>query len=353
MSQTTAQLVSEINGGPISGTRNRIINGDMLISQRYGQTPTLFSVTGTAYILDRWSGTTTIANNMRFTCINDAPATFPTSNKAEAVTGATISATDVFALSQLIEGFNVIDFGFGTATASTVTLSFWVKSSLTGTHSGSLRNSGLNRSYPFTYSISAANTWEKKAITIPGDTTGTWLKDNGVGIAVGFDLGTGTTFRGTAGAWAASNFIGATGAVSPMETAGATWFITGVQLEPGTVATPFERRSYGQELALCQRYYARLNANSVYGAFGSGRVALTTRADIYVKYPVAMRVAPTVSQSNTMINDQATTSLGVTYAGSDSMLQLVNVATGLVASAGCIWAANNNSAAYIDLAAEL
>ena len=128
---------------------------------------------------------------------------------------------------------------------------------------------------------------------------------------------------------------------------------TEVQLEMGEVATPYERRSYGQELVLCQRYYARLTANSAYGAFGSGRVAVPTSADVTVKYPATMRTSPTVSQSNTMINNVTTTSLGVTYAGSDSMLQLVSVAGGLGVGAGCIWAANNNSAAYIDLTAEL
>jgi hypothetical protein len=237
--------------------------------------------------------------------------------------------------------------GVRTFAGQQVTLSFWAKVDATKNiaveFAQSFGSGGSPSSIVFgigVTKVSIGTSWQKVTVTatmpsISGKTLGTDNNDV-LSVIIWFDAG--------------SDFNSRTNSLGQQS---GTFEIAQVQLEPGTVATPFERRSYGQELALCQRYYARLNANSVYGAFGSGRVALTTRADIYVKYPVAMRVAPTVSQSNTMINDQATTSLGVTYAGSDSMLQLVNVATGLVASAGCIWAANNNSAAYIDLTAEL
>jgi hypothetical protein len=162
---------------------------------------------------------------------------------------------DTFLFSQRIEGFNVADLGFGTASAVTVTLSFWVRSSLTGTFGGSLCNGALNRSYPFSYTISSSNTWEQKTITVAGDTTGTWTTDNTAGLNIRFGLGSGATFSGTASAWAAGNFVQPTSTVSVVGTNGATFYITGVQLEKGSTATSFDYRPYGTELALCQRYY--------------------------------------------------------------------------------------------------
>jgi hypothetical protein len=194
---------------------------------------------------------------------------------------------------QRIEGYNVSDLGFGTASAATFTVSFWVKSSITGIHSGSMRNGPFNRSYPFDYSISAANTWEKKSITIAGDTTGTWEKTNGIGIELIFDLGTGSTYRGTAGAWTAGNFVGVTGAASVMATAGATWFITGVQLEPGTVATPYERLEGSLAALRCFRYY--LSAPS------SGFVIMANTFNS-AQFPVAMRAIPIITVTPGTLN---------------------------------------------------
>jgi hypothetical protein len=166
-----------------------------------------------------------------------------------------VGASDVFWQAQAIEGFNIADLGWGAAGAKTVTLSFWVLSSLTGTFGGALRNSAANRSYPFSYTISAANTWEQKSITIAGDTSGTWLTTNGTGINLNFGLGVGSTYSGTAGSWAAGNYVSSTGAVSVVGTNAATWYITGVQLEVGTKATPYEFVTYSDQLAQCQRYY--------------------------------------------------------------------------------------------------
>ena len=161
-------------------------------------------------------------------------------------------------LLQSIEGYNVGDLAFGTASAKSITLSFWVRSSLTGTFGGVIKNTGAGtRSYPFTYSISSANTWEQKTITIAGDTSGSWATDNSCGMQVLFGLGVGSTYSGTAGAWAGSNLISATGAVSVLGTLNATWYITGVQLESGSTATDFERRPFATELSLCQRYYEK------------------------------------------------------------------------------------------------
>jgi hypothetical protein len=250
-------VIPSLNGGPLAGNRNRILNGDMLFQQRFTGTYPIFGATQ-GYVMDRWIGYTTIAGNMRISQSLDAPAGFRTSQKVEAVTGATIGAGDYFLTAQKIEGYNVSDFNFGTANAVTVTLSFWVKCSVTGTHSGVLRNSTIAptyRGYPFTYSISAANTWEKKSITITGDTTGTWSRAGGTGLEIVFDLGTGATYRGTAGAFTSSVLLGVTGAASPLATAGATWLITGVQLEQGTVATPYEHTSLASTVVNLQRYY--------------------------------------------------------------------------------------------------
>jgi hypothetical protein len=251
----TANL-SSVNGGPIAGSRNRIINGDMRIDQRNAGAS--ITPTNTQYSVDRWRAT--LSQTGKFSMQQNAGSVSPPTGFTNYLGITSLSAysatsTDFFDIRQNIEGFNIADLGWGAASAQAVTLSFWVRSSLTGTFGGALKNDSSNRSYPFTYLISAANTWEYKTVAIPGDTTGTWATTNSNGIVLQFGLGVGSTFSGTAGAWAASNLLSATGATSVVGTNGATFYITGVQLEPGSTATPFERRSYGQELALCQRYF--------------------------------------------------------------------------------------------------
>jgi hypothetical protein len=237
--------------------RNRIINGDMRIDQRNAGAAV---TTSGAYPVDRFF----IANatDGAFSAQRDtvAPTGFTNSLKFTTTTADTsLGTSQIIYACQAIEGFNTSDFNWGTANAQTVTLSFWTRSSLTGTFGGTVRNAGSGsfRAYPFTYTISAANTWEYKTVTISGDTTGTWATDNTAGIYVFFGLGVGTSLSGTAGAWASSNLVSATGAVSVIGTLNATWYITGVQLETGSVATPFERRPFGEMLMLCQRYYEK------------------------------------------------------------------------------------------------
>ena len=282
----TAQL-SSLNDGPLSGARNRIINGDMRIDQRAA------SVTTGAYTVDRWEYQTSAASKFTIGQNTAAPTGFVNSLLATSSSAYSVAAGDYFSVQQKIEGTNTADLAWGTASAKTVTLSFYVRSSLTGTFGGSIKNSAVNRSYPFSYTISAANTWEQKSITIPGDTSGTWLTTTGIGMNVCFSLGAGSTFSGTAGAWAAAEYFTATGATSVVGTNGATFYITGVQLEAGSVATPFERRSYGQELALCQRYCPAISYYTNGGDRFLGAAGSTTNSNPIVNFQVTPRTAPT------------------------------------------------------------
>ena len=250
----TAQ-VSSLNGGPLAGTRNRIINGDMRIDQRNAGAS---STANAVFTVDRWDFGSGVASKLTWGQNYNSltpPAGFTTYMGYKTTTAHIVGASEFFLHSQEIEGYNVSDLAFGTASAKSFTISFWVNSSLTGTFSVTFSNSAQNRCYPATYTISSANTWEYKTITIAGDTSGTWLTTNGKGLSVAFGLGVGSTFSGTAGSWQSSALLGATGATSVVGTLNATWNITGVQLEAGPVATPFEHRNYGDELARCQRYY--------------------------------------------------------------------------------------------------
>ena len=283
------------------GFRNRIINGDMRIDQRNAGAATANTISG--YTLDRWTVSQSTTGKLiaqRNAGSVTPPAGFSNYLGVTSQSAYSVSAGDYYMIYQMIEGFNTADLAWGTASAQTVTMSFWVRSSLTGTFGGSLQNNATNRGYPFTYSISAANTWEQKTVTIAGDTTGTWETGNQTGIRVQFGLGVGATYSGTAGAWAAANLITATGATSVVGTNGATFYITGVQFEAGTVASPFERRDYGRELIMCQRYYYKNFPSATNAVFGTGFNANTTTAAGFVNFPVTMRSAPSaLEQSGT------------------------------------------------------
>ena len=278
--------------------RNRIINGDMRIDQRNAGA----SVSMTAsspYILDRWrfwangdSGSASYTVQQSST----APAGFTNSCLITQTASFSPTGSQYNIFAQYIEGNNVADLGWGTANAKTVTLSFWVRSSLTGTFGGVVSNASQARSYPFTYTISSADTWEYKTITVPGDTSGTWLTTNGIGLEVYWQLGVGSSYLGTAGSWAGAVYLGATGATQITATNGATLYITGVQLEAGSVATPFERRLYGQELALCQRYcWVSYTTNGNGGPLGTGAAYNATSTQVALQLPVSMRTTPSAT----------------------------------------------------------
>ena len=274
------------------GFRNRIINGAMVIDQRNAGA-SVTPISG-QFVADRFYYTVSQASKLTAQQSSiTSLAGFINMLRTTSSSAYSVLSTDIFALRQTIEGLNVADLSWGTANAATVTLSFWVRSTLTGTFGGSLRNSAADRSYPFSYTISAANTWEQKSITVVGDTSGTWLTTNGVGILLSFGLGVGSTNSGTAGAWAAGSFVSATGATSVVGTNGATFDITGVQLEKGSTATSFDYRPYTTELQLCQRYLPAWNTSAANGPFAMGQAYSTIAANIILPYQVQPRVPPT------------------------------------------------------------
>jgi hypothetical protein len=344
--------------------KNRIINGAMLIDQRNAGA----SVTpSNSYTLDRWSARTSQASKFTVQQVSANANTsqgFDQSLRVTSSSAYSIISSDTFGIRQRIEGYNIADLGWGTANAKTVTLSFWVYSSLTGTFGGAIQNSAGNRSYPFSYTISSANTWEQKTITIAGDTTGTWLTTNGIGLELFFGLGVGSTLSGTAGSWAAADYNSATGATSVVGTNGATFYITGVQLEVGSTATPFERRLYNQELANCQRYFYKttpLTGNQpVYSVVGS--LSTTRSISMHpIPMPVTMRTSPTVGYNSVQITNAITSTISSTVSSvstynntTASNYVTLDIAYSAGGSSGNIYALSANAAgSYLDFSAEL
>ena len=352
---------SSVQSSAGTGFRNRIINGDMRIDQRNAGASLSTASGSSAYTLDRWQ------------VIYDATSKFTVQQNAGSVTppegfsnylgitstsAYTVTSSQLFCVRQLIEGFNSADFKWGTAAAKPVTLSAWVYSSLTGTFGGSICNSANSRSYPFAYTISSANTWTQISITIPGDTTGTWVgSTNGVGLSVLFGLGVGSTFSGTAGAWTGtSNIFSATGATSVVGTSGATFYITGVQLEVGSSASSFEVRDYGRELAMCQRYYTKFTCPGS-TVFMLGIINVTT--NIYgggLSLPATMRATPTLAQSALRCYDASASNTITAIASNQSSKEVVSAeftTSGMTVGRSGVITGNDNSSAFISASAEL
>lgn len=269
--------------------RNRIINGAMMIDQRgTASTPV---TTSSLYVTDRF--TQAFGNaSCSFQQVTDAPSGFINSLKLTVTTGSAPSAGTNNAMLQKIEGLNVADLAFGSAAASTITLSFWVKGSVIGTYAVAFTNSAFNRSYVATYTINSANTWEQKTVTVAGDTTGTWLTTNGIGLTVLWDFGSGTNLNTTAGSWQAGNYYRTSACTTIASTTNATLQITGVQLEKGSTATPFEQRLYGTELQLCYRYYYKNSGNVYACTIGASSAAMWHNPAAYRSTPTMSGTAP-------------------------------------------------------------
>jgi len=342
--------------------RNVWINGAMQISQRYGTT--VHTPTHPNYGLDRYkihySGGPVYSSQQ----VTDVPAGkgFKYSAKYTVTTAdATATSTDQAYVKTMIEGYDWARFCYGTASAKTTTLSFYVKSSVAGVYSMAYKNASVNRSYSQVYTISSANTWERISITIPGDTSGTWATDNTIGCSISFDLGSGTGRYQTAGSWGTGNIDGATsaGADTWINTGGATFYITGIQLEEGSNATPFEHRSYGDELARCMRYYWRWAAGSYpYSAFAPGQGYSGSQANAVRSFPVTMRTAPSFAVSSDShfwwssgAGNTGPSDIEQWGANVDTSLLIINCSA--TAGYGGYLRAGNSTAAYAEYNAEL
>jgi hypothetical protein len=309
----TQITTADIADGAFQANKNLIINGAQAVSQRNGTSSTTPS--NFAYLTDRFQFRATQGSKFNAEQSTTAATGFKNSLKMTVASAYTVTSSDQFGVRQFVEGQNISHLEWGTANAKSVTLSFSVRSSVTGTHSGALGNSGDARAYPFSFTVSSADTWEQKTITIPGDTSGTWLDTNGIGIKVNFNLGAGSNHLATAGAWTTGEKVGATGAVSVVGTASATFYITGIQLELGDTATPFEHRSYGDELLRCKRYYQSYGVDDL----GYPKVFLWKNGyyeSSHFPFEVQLRANPTVSISGLIyrdLNDATDNSLSGQY----------------------------------------
>jgi len=287
----------EIDVGQLGGRRNLIINGAMVVNQR-NQTVT----TSDAFYVDRFkafyntsSGTYSIAQD------SDAPDNFEYSSKVTITASDDLTGSEFMTLAYYAEGYDVAPLNFGTAAAREFTLSFWVKSSVAGTYGVSFRNHAANRSFVSSYTINSANTWEHKSVTVTADANGSWVKTNGIGLVINWELGNSANYSTSAGSWQSGNYWGLTGGTKLVNTNGATLQLTGVQLEVGTVATPFEHRSYGEELALCQRYFCKIENTTNGGRYFGILQAYASDSvfGILADYPQVMRTTPSVGQGGT------------------------------------------------------
>jgi len=357
---TTSTAGGILGAGNASIMKNRIINGACVIDQRNAGASV--TPTNNQYSVDRWQfqGSQASKLTMQQNAGSVTPPTgFVNYLGVTSSSAYSVASTDYFLVRQAIEGYNMADLGWGTASAKTVTLSFQVYSSLTGTFGGSLSNNGDTRCYPFTYSIPVANTWTTISITIAGDTSGTWQKTTSTGINIYFSMGTGSTYLGSAGAWAGTAYYGATGQTNLVGTNGATFYITGVQLEVGSSATGFEYRQYGQELALCQRYFYQVNGASNFTPFASGVVRNpATNFRGFAPFKVTMRTAPTATFAGTIYvaygaGDNSGVTLSGSYVGQEGAMLDCAIGAGATTGSGGVLYTTNGSSGQFNLSAEL
>jgi hypothetical protein len=292
----TTESGYSLGAGDSTSFKNKLINGDMRVDQRNaGASVSVPTATSQAFITDRWFVQNLGTNSTTFTCSQstDAPTGYKYSLLVTNGTGVATVSSDSRLLAQYIEGLNIIDLAFGTASAKGITLSFQVKSSLTGTFSGCVLSNAGDQVYGFTFTISSANTWTTASVSIPGSVTGTWPTGNEASMRLQLNLGSGSSsLQPTANVWASSGGSrGVQGTVNLSETTGATFRITAVQIEVGTVATSFDFRSYGTELQLCQRYFQSFSYTGG-TAVAIGSTFGTSTGAIPLSFYFPMRTAP-------------------------------------------------------------
>ncbi len=267
---------TKVNGTVVMNSpfifRNKIHNGDMRIDQRYNGA-TISNTEGTRPV-DRYIIYNQIASNWSTQRSTVAPPGFANSLLATSTTGGSIGAGSYGGIRHQIEGLNTLDLAWGTASAKNITVSFWVRSSVTGTYGFTIRNGNTNNyGYVSAYTISSANTWTYITLNIPGPTSGTWATDNLPSLNCIWDLGAGTSYSQAAGSWiSASEILGLTGGVKFFTNSSATYYLTGVQLEIGDVATPFEFLPYDVQLRQAQRYFQKWGNGVMFQAGQLGQV---------------------------------------------------------------------------------
>ena len=332
-----------VSSSGLYGFKNRIINGNMTISQRNGTTAT--SVSGNdIYTIDRYKGWANGGGVFSVTQSTTAPTGFANSALITVTTAdSSIAAGDNYRFAQVIEGYNIADFGFGASGASTVTLSFWVRSSVTGTFGGSFYSSPATRSYVFNYTISSANTWTYITTTATGDTSGSWNNTNGQGLTIYFDMGSGSNYENATGSWVGSEKFRTSGNATLISTNAATWYVTGIQVEKGSTATSFDYRPFTTELQLCQRYFATtyntgvaVGAVSNLGALYRTLDATQSYSSLMWSLPVKMRATPTSTiyspNSGTaakFYTNSGAVDVSVTAAGYDGMQTVAAIVNGV------------------------
>ena len=344
--------------------RNLVINGSQIIDQRNSGSAVTVSNATKTYVTDRFSFYEDTDGVISAQQSTTSPDGFTKSIKVDCTTADTsLSANQRLVYEHRIEGNNIAHLGFGSSAAKTITLSFYVRSNLTGTFGGSIKNDSSNRVYLFSYVINSADTWERKTITIPGDTSGTWATDTTAGININWGLALGSNWTGTAsGSYGTSDKHGVTGQLNLLSSTDNEWLITGVQLEVGSHATDFEHRSFAVEKRLCDRYYQKIINTSNQKPFGVGNIDGSTQAQIYVSLPVEMRAAPSSMELDVNSSDfqmrvrTSVTCTGHNFfgAGPTNVFLEIQVSTGHGFTDGqAAFAINNGGGKFIAFSAEL
>lgn len=295
----------------VLSSRNMIINGGMAIAARGTSAVTIADTA--QYRVDRFNAYDNTSGAFTYEQSTTTPSGegFINSTKLTVTSADTSIAAGEYAYyAQYIEGTNFSQCDFGNSGAKSVTLSFWVRSSATGTYCITLANSASNRSFVSEYTISSADTWEKKTITVAGDTTGTWLTTTGIGLKVFFCLAVGSTYQQSAGSWGTTSFaFGSSNQTNWLGTNGNTLYITGVQLEVGEVATPFEHEDFGSTLDKCHRYFYKRPADSA----GEDDLIVSSDYNNYTNnfyisffYPKEMRARPSYQNASGWVTQSPT-----------------------------------------------